>query len=283
MTLLKHFFINKPAFYLNDKWYVRYLIFIGKICNNFRFNITKFENHKSKSIGIPLFKIRIRQEFVLTTAAYRCSRFLKGFERAGERMWFRYRALDLIGDCPVGTVLDIGANIGEFSYYAFKKVTRNVHAFEPEPNTFTCLMFNLKYTKIKTYNYALADRTGMLPFYLVPKSADSSLINSSNTSASMEIQAFKLDDVIETLPIEGKVLLKMDAEGAEPEVLMGAAETLKRIDFAVIDAGAERMDKSTDNDVKKILLDSGFEVQVFEDGIVHAWRENCRKNEKLRH
>ena len=71
--------------------------------------------------------------------------------------------------------------------------------------------------------------------------------------------------------IEQPVLLKMDTEGHEPDVLLGAVETLKKITWVSIDAGLERYGKSTSNEVARILVDQGFsEVKISESHLVTA-------------
>ena len=273
---MRNYLVNKPAFFLSDSNYIRYLTLVGKIFNKFKFSIKKIEEFKNHKSDIPLYLVEVDHEEILTTAAYRCSRFLKGFDHAAARIWLRYKTPTLLKKHKVSTVLDVGANIGEYSKYAFDSITKNVHAFEPEPNTFKCLENNLRGSNIKLYNFALSDKTGVFPFYSIPKSADSSLIGSPDSSQIIQISTFKLDDISADLDLTGEVLLKMDAEGAEPEVLLGATETLKRISFVVIDAGAERFNEKTDVEVRKILVNSGFEVKIYPDGIVHAWRPKFR-------
>ena len=53
--------------------------------------------------------------------------------------------------------LDIGANIGNFSIYAFKKKKCKVYAIEPEPNSFSRLLDNIVINKanIKAFNFAI--------------------------------------------------------------------------------------------------------------------------------
>lgn len=266
---LRNYLVNKPAFFLSDNNYLRYLTFVGKAFNKFKFSIKQIKND---DFDFPLYLVRVRNQEILTTAAYRCSRYLKGFNHAAQRIWLRYRTPELLKQHKINTVLDIGANIGEYSKYVFDSITDNVHAFEPEPNTFKCLKNNLKSSNIKLYNFALSDKTGVFPFYSIPKSADSSLIGTHDSSQIIQISTFRLDDISKDLDMKGVVLLKMDAEGAEPEVLLGGLETLKKIHFVVIDAGAERFNEKTDIQVKEILVNSGFEVKIFPDGIVHAWR-----------
>ena len=60
-------------------------------------------------------------------------------------------------------------------------------------------------------------------------------------------------------------LLKIDAEGFEPEVLEGSFNTLKNVEFVSVDFGAERgvNQETTLVDVNNILLDANFSLIEF--------------------
>jgi len=57
-------------------------------------------------------------------------------------------------------------------------------------------------------------------------------------------------------------LLKLEAEGAEPEVLKGALKTLKSIEYVSTDCGFERgkNQDATFNEVNEILVENGFYI-----------------------
>ena len=61
-------------------------------------------------------------------------------------------------------------------------------------------------------------------------------------------------------PTESIKLVKLEAEGAEPEVLLGMEKTLSRIEFIAVDVGAERglSKENTLIDVLDILMPRGF-------------------------
>jgi len=64
-------------------------------------------------------------------------------------------------------------------------------------------------------------------------------------------QAISLQDVF---------LIKVEAEGGEPEVLIGSLRLLSRTKYVVVDGGPERglEGSSTIDSCTKILLDNGF-------------------------
>ena len=73
-----------------------------------------------------------------------------------------------------------------------------------------------------------------------------------------------LDDV--TLPKNIK-LLKVEAEGFEPEVIEGAEETLIRTEYICVDFGSERgiEQENTVIEVNNILLKNNFDLIQFSD------------------
>jgi hypothetical protein len=74
-------------------------------------------------------------------------------------------------------------------------------------------------------------------FYENTENADSSLIEPPIYRTIRTVKTTTLDD----FEINGTIkLLKLEAEGAEPEILLGSIKTLKRVIFLTVDAGPER-------------------------------------------
>lgn len=165
---------------------------------------------------------------------------------------------------PGDVVLDVGANIGEVGLYC-RRLASGVRyvAFEPAPREFACLQRNVP--DAEAHNVALWYEPATLPLYLKSALADSSLIPISDPEGIIEIPCVPLDDLAPDGPIR---LLKMDAEGAEPEVLRGAEATLRRCDYIVIDAGPERgKDHAlTLPEVVNMLVPRGFDLERLGEG-----------------
>lgn len=100
-------------------------------------------------------------------------------------------------------------------------------------------------------------------FFTAPDEADGSLINDSGQSIEMNV--LPLDDIMRRRGFPHVRLIKLDAEGAEPEVLRGASETLQRTSYISIDTGEERNGNSSTEDCKAILTTAGFRI-VHESG-----------------
>lgn len=265
-TCLKNIFINKTASLFSEVIYMRYVqvitIFFG-IRKYYRFtNLRKFSS-KFEPL-YPLFSIDIRNKTIMFQSGVRLNRFMKGFEHAGWRMYERYEIDKLIGPESPNCIIDIGANIGEFSFFVNQKFGGEIKIFaiDPDPIAYECLENNLEATNISLCQVALTDKPGNKTFYLKTASADSSFEKPEGQSNEYVVLAITLDEFFKTRRIEGKILLKMDAEGHEPEILLGALSALKKIKWVAIDSGAERGGTTTVQRNLEILSSCGFD-QIF--------------------
>lgn len=159
------------------------------------------------------------------------------------------------------TILDCGANIGEVGMaLRLKSGTIDYHAFEPsDPEHRLCQLNNPQGTSVKA---ALWKETGTLTFYSKKASADSSAIEMEDFDAVINVKAITLEEYCRAKNITDIFLLKLEAEGAEPEVLEGAANMLGKIRYIAADCGFERGKEkaSTAPAVTNFLLSHGFEM-----------------------
>lgn len=151
-------------------------------------------------------------------------------------------------------VFDVGANIGELSLLFSRFVGKSgcVHAFEPTPYTYKklvvlCDLFNCK--NLKTNNLAVNNTSGYVTLNTYDE--DHATWNSIaerpladygiNISAPqpMQVQSISLDDYCDKNDIYSLDLLKIDVEGAELNVLEGAARLFeeKRVKLCVFEFG----------------------------------------------
>ncbi len=155
-------------------------------------------------------------------------------------------------------VIDCGANVGEL-YLAFKEKKVNIRyvAFEPDKEVFKSLEQNTKDGDIGLYNVALSNKEGKQDLYTDTEGANTSLSPFDSKSVN-QIKTITLD----SLELKNIKLMKIEAEGHEPEVLIGMGKTLKNIEYISIDHSDERgfdQDKTT-VEVFNYLLRNNFEV-----------------------
>lgn len=160
---------------------------------------------------------------------------------------------------PGDQVLDIGANVGDFALLAAQSGAR-VLCIDGDPTVVACLRDNVApHPGIATDCAILWNEACELTFYSAPGRADSSIFLPPGTGvAAFTAQAQTLDAVVARHGLGDIALLKMDAEGAEPEVLQGAAAVLARTRHVAIDTGPERNGEETGEACAAILRAAGF-------------------------
>ncbi|MFN0128183.1 MAG: FkbM family methyltransferase [Verrucomicrobiales bacterium] len=132
-------------------------------------------------------------------------------------------------------IVDVGANTGLFSLLAASlNKDAVIHAFEPFPGAADLLEANLRANRFGTIHLvraAVADQPGTLPLYYndaLRLTQGASLRNWDYVTGKVDVPVMRLDDYLAERGIETIDLLKVDVEGAEPEVLAGAENTIAR-------------------------------------------------------
>lgn len=197
----------------------------------------------------------------------------------------KYRLKSLLRDYMIdgleipekATIIDCGANIGEIGMgLRLKSASIDYHAFEPsDPEYHLCQLNNPLGTNIKA---ALWKKTEALTFYSKKTSADSSAIEIEDFDSVVTVDAITLEEYCQKKNIKEIFLLKLEAEGAEPEVLEGAVGVLGRVRYITADCGFERGKEraSTAPEVTNFLLQHGFEmVGIRKDRITIMFRNKA--------
>ncbi len=163
---------------------------------------------------------------------------------------------------PGDLVVDIGANVGEFAM-ACAAQGATVHAIEGDPAVFSCLAQNTAHLPgVEVCQQVLWSHAEELTFFSAPERADSSVIADPDDPAyrPIKVAARALDAIAADAGWGDVALLKCDVEGAEPEVLSGAVNVLRRTRVVAVDTGPERLGQETHAAVAQILTDLGFRV-----------------------
>jgi FkbM family methyltransferase len=206
--------------------------------------IAWFENWqeiwRSYRSGAELPPLRFRRGFTLRHRA-EDRVLLQFFEVFRDRGYRRY-----ITEPSQGTLVDIGANIGAVTLdWATRFSSIRIHAYEPHPATFVMLRANIEANhltgRVTTYREAVGGRAGSLALRSGGSSMQTSAYGPGATAAGaldeLNVEMVLLDKVIERCAGDGQIgLLKIDAEGAEADILEGARpQTLKQIRQFVIE------------------------------------------------
>ena len=140
---------------------------------------------------------------------------------------------------PEMTLVDVGANIGEITLFAAKKLSRGrVLAFEPNPRIFEQLSRNVALnhlSNVELFHAGLYDEEGALPlyeqeakYYGRPNDGMTSLYRSGRAQQTARVPLRRLDDVARECGLERVDLLKIDVEGAELMVLRGGENSIRK-------------------------------------------------------
>lgn len=162
-------------------------------------------------------------------------------------------------------IVDVGANYGDLGGMLGIR-SENYVAIEPSTVEASCIA--LSFPRARVVRAAAGESKREMDLFVSSDYGDSSLIEPKIKPTHTEQVAVRpLDSILIELGLhEDEIfLLKVEAEGSEPEVLMGAHRTLERTKFVTIDGGPERgeLEEETLSLCTKILSDSGFEPVRF--------------------
>ncbi len=163
-------------------------------------------------------------------------------------------------------VVDVGAFIGEYSMQCWT-FTNDVTAIEPDPGSFKCLEVNLP-DHYDLHNVAVNNEERYEEFHAGVDHAESGLLepDDGEERATFEVKTKRLDSILDRTPD----MLKVEAEGCEPEVLdsLGSIRPRK----LAINVSPERDGESPIGPCLQWLLDNGYE---YHDGgrVLFGWMD----------
>ncbi len=172
---------------------------------------------------------------------------------------------------PGDTVIDIGANIGAVTVPAARLVgpAGAVVAIEAIPGTAERLRTNLELnglsSHVRVVQAAASDHVGDLTLYLPSKynRGGTSQVDAGDSAAAYTVPCAPVTDLATTAELAAARIIKIDVEGAEPEVVAGLTPALDRLRDDVeiqVEVAPERMRVGgfTVDDVFGPLEDVGF-------------------------
>ena len=192
------------------------------------------------------------------------SEISRSFLRELKKPWLR--------ELGISTVLDLGANVGDWSEAALLAFPEaEVYAFEPIPSVYEALRQRLKSQKrFHAFNLAITDKEGVAKFYQNDFSPSSSLLSMCQTHKDhfkftsrekfIEVKTSTLDTVIEKISFKENVLIKMDIQGSELDAIHGAGKILSRTRVVILEASFETLYENEPlfDGIHKTMTDLGF-------------------------
>jgi FkbM family methyltransferase len=189
----------------------------------------------------------------------------------------RYKLYDKkwLHDLNIKTVIDIGANIGEFTIIyseLFEKAT--LYAFEPLPACYEKLSKRTSgINRIHVYECGLGDTIGEQSINLSSWHPASSFRSMDAThkvnyphsadSVSVTVNINKLDNILSTKDMVGNVFIKMDVQGFEDEVIRGGRKIFAAAKVVVVECSFVQLykDEPKFHGIYSQLVDLGYEYR----------------------
>lgn len=179
--------------------------------------------------------------------------------------------------------VDIGANVGLYSLrvaHCYKDKGVRIISIEAHPETFKALCRNIecngqfKNNIFKLINKAVSDKRGLVTMYdqyeeknnrqhsryssIHERVVNTHTFKVRGRPSSFQVECDTLDNI---LAIDNVDIMKIDIEGAEIQALKGASRTLGQLRKIIVEVHGNNMEE-----VKKILEDSDFKLEILGDG-----------------
>lgn len=158
---------------------------------------------------------------------------------------------------PIRTVIDVGANTGQFAKEISTIFTNaNIYCFEPIPEAFAQLSSwaNTQNGKVFSFNYCLGEKEGEVEMYYHENHTPSSslLVTTELTERYypitkkqriISVKQKTLDDALEELQTEllSEIIIKLDVQGYEKYVIAGAYKTFANASACIVEINFDKI------------------------------------------
>ena len=180
--------------------------------------------------------------------------------------------------------LYIGANMGIYSFY-FHNMFENINAFEPLAEI-TKRLAALQSDSLTIHNVALSNKKGKLEFYipsingeLMPSLAS---LEKRDVGNEERIEERIVDvDTVDNYGFDDVDLIKIDVEGHEQFVILGAIETIKRTRPILIVEIEQRHINTDINEVFQTILNLGYNGFFLQNGTLYPLESFSYKSNQM--
>ena len=163
-------------------------------------------------------------------------------------------------------IVDIGAHIGSYSIYASKKATNGkIYAFEASAENYEILKDNINSnncSNITAKNYAVSSKSGKINFYTSYNKGMGSIIPGNGKKE--EIKSITLSQILKGNKLNKIDILKIDAEGAEFDILLSSeSQILNRLKNIILEYHEFKKSNRNLKTLINFLTIRGFKIKTY--------------------
>ena len=164
--------------------------------------------------------------------------------------------------------VDVGSNVGSYTILACRAIGARGYALEPVPETFGRLLANVRLNGIEQrvvcLNVGAAAESGFLQFTTGLDTTNHAVAAGDERVATTRVATSTLDEILKG---ESPALIKIDVEGYETPVLLGAPETLGNaaLHSVILELnGSGRRYGFSEARILAMLFDRGFKAYTYD-------------------
>jgi FkbM family methyltransferase len=186
------------------------------------------------------------------------------------------------------TILDVGANVGSTAlYYASLNPTARILAFEPHPDNYKKAAENIRlnhFQNIELVNMGCGEKKETVKLYEVNKNNPgmNRIIAAEQNFPYKTIEVDLLDNIASEKKIAKADLIKIDVEGFEYSVLLGAKELIQKSKptlFIELDDNNLKENNRRARELIELLISFGYKEIFRADNLkpltIHSDFTNC--------
>lgn len=188
---------------------------------------------------------------------------------------FRPESVNLgwVNNLGINTVIDIGANVGQFALEIRKELpSTKLYSFEPIKRCYEKLTRNMgEDENFKAFNFALSDTNGKEKINISPYTPSSSFLKMSRLhetifphtrgrSGEETVITKRLDDIFKTMDCPKNILIKIDVQGYENKVIGGAINAIREAKALLVETSFYPLYENQPlfDEIYQLLKDIGF-------------------------
>jgi len=195
----------------------------------------------------------------------------------------RFEPYEWLKDMNFRTILDIGANTGQFAAQFHRLFPdAKLYSFEPLEDCYNKLLKKMgRVSNFRGFNFALGDKNGEAEIYENEYTPSSSLLPMgkihkeafpfTKNVATKTIKIRRLDDILGELDIVDDILVKIDVQGTEDKVILGGEKLISKASALILETSFQPLYEG------QLLFDGVYDL-LREKDFVYAGSEHNIRN-----